>query len=462
MARTLLATIAFVSLIPAACVAQTPIATGGGGQQQQVVAAGNGLVTLNAGLESAYVLQGAQGQAYLVIDLAAAAPPQQAARPAMAVALVVDRSGSMSGDKIQHARTAAASFIASMADGDVVAIYQYDDTIEQLAPPTVVNANTRDMLTSTVHHMTPRGSTNLHGGMMAGIQALTSAMAERPVRRVVLISDGQANVGPSTPAELGNVAAAAAARGISITTIGVGLDYDDAVMTTVAVRAGGRFYHLREPAQMAAILETELNALSATVAHGVLIELQPAPQVQILGASGADLNRRGDQIALNVGDMLGNQSRQVVVPIQVATSGQGELPLGTLRLRYRSAASGEELTQDAAVSYQLTNNAQLVNQHVDPRFAVAVETYRNAEAQRQAAALVSRGDAVQAASVLRSRAQSQRSRANALGGAAGQQLMFSADDIDERAGGVEAARSAPARRAAELDLQDSAMEAEGY
>jgi Ca-activated chloride channel family protein len=435
----------------------------GGAQGATVLAAPGQEITLNAGLESAYVLQGSPGEAFLVIDLAAAQAQAQVQRASMGVALVVDRSGSMAGDKIVNARNAASSFIQSLADGDVVSIYQYDDVVEQVAPPTVVDANSRALLASVVQGIQPRGSTNLYGGLVAGIESLSSALAERPVRRVILISDGLANVGPSSPYELGNAAASGSARGVSVTTIGVGLDYDENIMTQVAVRSGGRFYHLQEPAQLAAILETELNSLGATVARAIQLEILPAPGVQVLGASGADLVQRGQVVQLNVGEMIGNSSRQVVVPVRVPTTGSGAGQVGSLTLRYRSTSENAERTQQGRVDYQLAANQTQVDRSVRPQFAVAVESYRTVQAQREAAQLVSQGNTTQAAAVLQTRSADMRARAQAMGGAAERSLSFDADRVEGQMQAVQAAPAAPAaRRAIELDLEDQAASAEGY
>jgi Ca-activated chloride channel homolog len=456
---------------PSACGAQpqrvpgqqVAVVQGVGAQGATVLAAPGQELTLSAGLESAYVLQGSPGEAYLVIDLAAAQAQAQAQRPSMGVALVIDRSGSMAGDKIVNARNAASSFIQSMADGDVVSVYQYDDVVEQVAPPTVVDANSRALLASVVQGIQPRGSTNLNGGLVAGIESLSSALAERPVRRVILISDGLANVGPSSPFELGNTAATGAARGVSVTTIGVGLDYDENLMTTVAVRSGGRFYHLQEPAQLAAILETELNSLGATVARAIQLELVPAPGVQVLGASGADLVQQGQLVQLNVGEMLGSSTRQVVVPVRVPTIGPSAGQIGALTLRYRSTAGNAERTQQGRVGYQLAASQTQVDQSVRPQFAVAVESYRTVQAQRQAAELVAQGNTTQAAQVLQDRSANMRARAHAMGGEAERTLAFDADEVAGQGQAVQAAPAAPAaRRALELDLEDQAAEAEGY
>jgi hypothetical protein len=185
--------------------------------------------------------------------------------------------------------------------------------------------------------------------------------------------------------------------------------------------------------------------------------------VQVLGASGADLVQQGGTVQLNVGDMLGSQTRQVVVPIRVPTTGAGAQQVAGLTLRYRATASNAERTQQGRVAYEIASSQTQVDQAVRPQFAVAVESYRTVQAQRQAAELVSQGNTQQAAQVLQSRTASMRSRATAMGGAAGRAMAFDADEVAGQAQAVEAAPAAPAaRRALELDLEDSAYEAEGY
>ncbi len=418
---------------------------------------------LSAGFEQGYVLRGSSGEAFMVIDLHAAQAPTLAARPAMSVALVIDRSGSMAGPKIARAIEAASSFIHSLHDGDAVAIYQYDDVVEELAPPTAINAATRPALVARLAGLYPRGSTNLHGGLLAGIQSLSRPGAERPLRRVVLISDGLANVGPSSAAAIGQVAAGAASRGVSVTAIGVGLDYDEAVLGAVAVRSGGRFYHLQEPSQMAAILESELNALTATVARNVVIDLVPAPGVVFLGATGADVQQQlGGHIQLRVGEVLGGTHRPVVVSLRVPTNGLATHAAGTVALNYLSAESGTARRQETPLRYQLTSSQAQVNGSVDGRFAVAVERHRAADANQRAAALLEQGQNDQAALLLDQQAQHMRRRARALPQAQRAQMEQEATRVARSRESARRARSRPARRAASLRMSDDALDGLGF
>lgn len=421
----------------------------------------NGDVQMIAGLESSAVLRNSGGQAFMVIDLCATNVPLATARTSMAVALVIDRSGSMAGDKIINARAAATALIQNMADGDVVAIYAYDDVVDQLAPPTVVTETSRAALMMAVQRLYARGSTNLHGGLVTGFGALSGPAAERPVRRVVLISDGQANVGPSTPSEVGQAAATAAASGISTTAIGVGLDYNEALLDAVAIRSGGRFYHLMEPAQLAGILRTELNALEATVARNVILELTPAPGVQILGASGADLTRSGASAFLNVGDLLSQQSRQIVIPLNIPTSGPAQQSAAQVTLNYRRAETDEGLTSTNQVVYTLATSTAEVSSRVRPELAVAVEQYRASQAQLEAARLVGQGQNARAADVLEAQARSSEQRASSFGTRAAAQIRTNTSQLRSRSTQVRSARGRSSR-AQQLHLNDEAMRGQGY
>jgi Ca-activated chloride channel homolog len=425
-------------------------------------AATPGEVGVAAGLQNAYVLRGSPGDAYMVVDLTPFQVPTGTVRPAMSVALVVDRSGSMAGDKIQNAILAASSFINNLADGDVVSLFQYDDVVEQLAPPTPVNASTRPMLMAALSQLYPRGSTNLHGGLQAGIASLLRPESERPLRRVVLISDGLANVGPSSPFELGLVASAAAASGVTVTSIGVGLDYDESVLGAVAARSGGRFYHLQEPMQMAAILESELQALTLTVARNVIIDVVPAPGVTFVEATGADVVTRGDQIRLRVGELLGGQPRPVVVSLRVPTDGAAaSRDAARLAVSYTPIASNAPRRTEASVGYALTASQAQVDGSVNPRFALAVEEHQAALASLQAAQALNAGRSDEAADMLAQAADRMEARAQRMPTAERAHLNQQAQRMRVSSDGARRARSAPARRASSLSINDSALDGLG-
>ncbi|MBZ0121766.1 MAG: VWA domain-containing protein, partial [Sandaracinaceae bacterium] len=228
------------------------------------------------------VVVGADGSTYVGIWVQAPQMPVARARAPMAVSLVIDTSGSMAGDKIENARMAASSLLETLSDGDVVSLYAFSDGVVELAPPTVLSAASRGLMMQRVRALAAMGGTNMWDGMQIAVRRMSEAPPSHPLRRVFLISDGRANVGPSDPASLGALAARATEWGTQVTAIGVGTDYDQTTLTAMAVQSAGRLYHLGQPYEMASILQNELQLLSRSVALNAYLEVEPAPGVLIL------------------------------------------------------------------------------------------------------------------------------------------------------------------------------------
>jgi len=444
-----------IALVAIALVHPLPVDAQGAAQPE---------VAMTAGLEGTHILRGSPGATTMVIGLTGAHLPAAGSvqRAPMSVALVIDRSGSMAGEKIVHAIAAARGFVGGLRDGDVVAIFQYDGVVEQLAAPTVITSYSRPNLQHRLGEVTPRGATNIHAGLAAGIAALSQPGAERPIRRIVLISDGRANAGLMGPGHLGAVAAGAALQGISVSTIGVGYDYDEAVLGAIAVRAGGRYYHLANPTQMAAILEQELESLSRTVARGVTIEVTPGPGVRVLSATGADLSTAGGVSRLTIGDLLSQSSRDVVLQLQVPTGSDFSGRAASLDLGYVAANGGVARAARAQVNYQLANSEASVRRSTVPAFAPIIARHRASAASQEAARLLEQGRNDEAGDVLDRNAARIRGRAAALGGQAGALLSNQATALERQSSSTRRARTARARRAQQLDLTDEALGGLGF
>ncbi|MEZ4467884.1 MAG: VWA domain-containing protein, partial [bacterium] len=223
---------------------------------------------LRAGLESPYVLRSGDGTAWLSVLITPADGPR--ARPPVALALVIDTSGSMEGEKLEHARFAARRLAEALGPDDEVAVVAFASEVRVVSPRAPVAAP----LFTLIDGLQATSSTALHGGLVAGLKALEGA-APGAVRRLILISDGQANVGPSTAEAI--LAALPPDAGATLSTLGVGTDYDAQVLTTVAEHGRGGFYHLTDPVQLAGIVQAELDQARAVAGREAVITVVPRP-----------------------------------------------------------------------------------------------------------------------------------------------------------------------------------------
>jgi Ca-activated chloride channel family protein len=410
------------------------------------------------------IVIGANGETYVGVWIDAPPAREARRRAPMALSLVVDTSGSMSGEKIAYARQAASSMLETLADGDIVSIYAFSNGAMEIAPPTLVGPGTRPMLMQRVQFLQAAGGTNMYDGLSAGIARIAQAPASHPLRRVVLISDGQANIGPSDPTSLGDLAARGSESALQVTAIGVGLDYDENTLGAVAVRSAGRLYHLGNPAQMAQILEQEVMLLASTVATDAYIEIIPAPGVVILEGVTLGAQVSGNRLRVPLGNVFAQQHREILFRAQVDTSHPGARSLATARFVYAvPGQSGQQRVETAQLGYQVTTDARAAQASVAPRVQAMVATHQAAQAQLQAASALNRGDREGAVVALRQAEQTLRATAAAAPSVPERRrLEREAAQVQTRREAAAGAATPGASRAAALEVQSGAMDAYGY
>jgi Ca-activated chloride channel family protein len=356
------------------------------------------------------IVAGDEAPIYLGIWIDAPGGAPKGPRAPLDLSLVVDGSGSMAGDKIENAHLAATSLLESLAEGDIVSMYAFSDGVTEIAPPTVVERSEIGELIARVREIEAMGSTNLNGGLLAGERSAGAAPRTHPVRRVIVISDGQANVGPSTPEELGDVAAQGTEAGVQVSAIGVGLDYDEATLGALAVRSSGRLHHLEQPSQMAAILDQEVRLLAATAATGAYLEVEPAEGVEVLGADFVDARQVGGALRVGLGALYAGQHREILVRVRVRGGPAEGRALATARLSYRERWDRRERSvQTIALGCSVSEDREAAARSAEPRVRSMIARHEAAEAERRAAALLNEGKSQEAANVLQ-QAESDLSR----------------------------------------------------
>jgi len=347
-------------------------------------------VHLSAALTRSHLLPGSSGPLHLSVEVATPAA-KSGARAPLSIALVVDRSGSMAGEKLENARQAAREMIRRLSPTDSLAIVAYDSTVDVLVP-LITLAEGRDRLLAAIDGIVDRGGTNLGGGFAEGLRELRRADANRSLRRVILISDGRANEGETNPGVLATWSARARRESISVSTMGVGLDYNEDLLMSLADHGGGSYHYIRDATALARIFSSELDNLFTTVARAMVLEVRPAAGVEVKDVYGYPLERLGSALRVPLGDLPAGDRRSAVVELAAHGLQPGLKPVVAVQLTYQEVGAGsrarsERVSLDAAV----TSDRDLVRKGEDRLAMEQVETARASTVSQQAIQLYERG-----------------------------------------------------------------------
>ncbi len=271
------------------------------------------------------------GRVYLRLCLSGRHAHHWQERRPLNLCVVLDRSGSMSEEsKIAYAKSALLALVDQLRSEDRFSLVIYDDEVDVLRPSMRVG-NSKDEIRSVIQEITPRGWTNLGGGMQEGFRQVGKNLGEEYVNRVILLSDGLANQGITDPDQLQRIARRQRAESISLTTIGVGLDYNENLMVGLSESGGGNYYFLESSRNLASVFRKEFDGMSEVVAQNVLLQLNLGHGVSLIDAIGYGFREEGNSVQIALGDVYADESREIILELNVAP-GSGELALADAKL----------------------------------------------------------------------------------------------------------------------------------
>ncbi len=295
------------------------------------------ILSLSAKLTQDKILQNSDGNAALALTLSAADIPsdQGSVSPKVDMAIVLDRSGSMNGQKLDYARRAISQLLSQLGPEDRFALVTYDDQVVVNSSLVQVTADARERLYSTIQAVASGGSTNLGAGLSTGIQIIRNNRRSDHVAKVILISDGLANVGVTDPAALGNMASIAPENTFSISTVGVGNDFNEHLMTNLADRGSGVYYYLENPEAFAQVFEKEFRATRTLAAGGITVEVPLPKGVSLVHAGGYPIEMKADRAVFPAGDLTSGRQRTLFLQFKVPAAELQAFEIGKIRVDYR-------------------------------------------------------------------------------------------------------------------------------
>jgi Ca-activated chloride channel family protein len=305
------------------------------------------------------------------------------------LALVLDRSGSMSGAKLEYALAAARFVMERLEPEDRVSVVAFDDQIEIPLPSAPARGvNIRRVLGA----ITARGSTNLHGGWLEGGTQVAAHLRPGALNRVLLLSDGLANVGETNADRIASDVRGLAARGVSTSALGIGRDFDEDMMQAIAQSGDGNYHFIEHPNALPHIFATELQGLKNTFARTVSLGLEGANGVQVLDVlNDAPRNSHG---RLMLPNLLYGQTLEVLVKLRLPAH-EGTNPLEALRVRlaYTPASGATRTVQHERLSTHAVSDREYRAQTAHEDVLEALALFETARAKAEMIASLDRGDA---------------------------------------------------------------------
>ncbi len=339
-------------------------------------------ITLDARLAQPVMLAGEKQRNFLRIGLNGCKPERTSNRTPVNVAFVIDRSGSMAGARIAQAREAAIMAVNRLEGNDFASVVIFDDKIDVLVPAQKVTD--RRFFIDRIQQVGARGSTAIYAGVSEGAGEVRKNMDARRLNRVVLLSDGLANVGPSKAENFAQLGRALLKEGISVSTIGLGKDYNEDLMLQLARAGDGNHAFAAAPDDLIKIFNKEFDDVLAACAQTVSIDVDLQPGARVVRA----VSREGEIAPAHAKFQMNQiyQDTEHYILVEVELDGKvaaAERDFGRVRVAYTIPETGAKQTLNASIRGRFSASTQEVKASVDQTvMGSVVEQATRARAQQ--------------------------------------------------------------------------------
>ncbi len=383
------------------------------------IAAQAAQVQIKADLGQSAIHTSDNGKVYLRLALTTPAIRPDKERPPINVAIVIDRSGSMNGARIRAAKKAARVALDRLSSNDIVSLVSYNHDVQVLHRAARLKG-ARDDLDRAIDRLRASGTTALYHGVEEGGEQVQKFLSDNKVNRVILLSDGLANVGPSKPSDLARLGRRLATDGITVTTIGLGLDYNEDLMQRLAASSDGNHAFVEHPGDLAEIFDKEFGDALSVAARDIRIIIECRHGFTPNRILGREADISGNTITLKMNQLQAANERYVIVELDAPKGASvGAQDVADVRVDYFSLEAGDRETVKAPVQARLTDDRQEAKKSINKSVMSKVTMQIATEENEKAVALRDKGKVKEARKVLESNAAYLKSQQESLGSGVG-------------------------------------------
>ena len=278
------------------------------------------------------------GVIHLLADLKAPLIERESGqRPPLNLAIVIDASGSMTGEPLEAAKCASIGVVGALREEDRLTIVSFASDVIAHVDGQICSEDGKRRCIEEIRRLRTRGMTDLAGGWFAGARAVARIMEESDVTQnhVVLLSDGHANEGITDPRVLAERAAELRTRNLFTSTVGIGNNYSPVQLQALAEHGGGRMHDAERPEEIVEVVLAELGEMRSTVAENLELRFVTGEGVQVECIGTYPFNSQGHEHRVSLGSMISGAQRQVL-----------------LRIRLHEGVAGEDVQLKANLDYR--------------------------------------------------------------------------------------------------------------
>ena len=350
-------------------------------------------------LDNEYWLSGSDKNVNLQIDLYSKEINKNNRLP-INISLVIDKSGSMASEnKLTYAKNAALYVANNLNKDDKFSLVCYDDSVS--IPIRAQKIENLDYIKWAIDRIYPGNATNLSAGIAEGYNQAAKYFESTQVNRILLLSDGLANRGISDTKSLSKICQEQSAQGTSISSFGVGLDFNEDLMLNLAEYGKGNYYYIQSPSQIPDIFNRELNGLLAVSAQNVALIIDVPEGVIVEDVAGYLFTQKDGKTIIDLGDIYSNDHKTIIVKLKPNVDYDGEMKLAEVSLEYDDVSSdGTKIVEYSDLNINCTQNKRLVNQHVNHNVSGNVVLLQSTQNMQSAFGNVDNGEIILAKAIV--------------------------------------------------------------